>query len=892
MPSAVPLTTNTRLGPYEIVGPLGAGGMGEVYLARDTRLGREVAIKVLPAELSNDPDRLQRFEREAKAVSALNHPHIVTLYEVGESPAGPFLVLEKIDGQSLRDLMRDGVLSVKRLLAIGAQVAEGLAKAHAAGIVHRDLKPENIMVSADGFAKILDFGLAKLVYPELDADAIADATTLAAKTGTAMILGTLGYLSPEQAAGKPADFRSDQFALGVILYELATGEPPFKRQTTAESLAAVIREELAPLRTRSPAVPAQLSWIVERCLAKHPNDRYASSKDLARDLADLRDHLSEISLSGPRGHLDTRPQSSTWVRQGVLAMGVLAIAAGLGWFARGAAPTTTAPLSIDIERLTALPGVESEPTIAPDGKSVAYVRNGDLYLQRVGGRNPILLTPNSPARDFAPAFSPDGKRLAFNSDRDGGGIYVMGETGENVRRVTTRGFRPAWTPDGRELVFAASSADVGYDGNLGQRLEAVEIQSEKIRTIFDGSAQSPAVSPNGRHVAFWGLETGGTAQRDLWTVPLAGLQPGQTPTRLTNDAAHDWSPEWSPDGRWLYFVSERSGSPNLWRIPMDEASGRSRGAPQPVTLSSSYVARVRGSSDGKTFVFSSRSLSTQLMRATFDPRSERVPDRLEEILRLADWSWVGSRPFSPDGQWMVIGNGPSSDYLVVVRIDGSVVRKLAEGPYRNRAPAWSPDGNTIGFASDREGKYEIWGASPDGSNLRRLLRSPQPVLAPVWSPDGQQVLAMEMIQIGTIFRVILHRMTDPDDRFDRLPDLPDGDLLCSGFWRSIDEIAGEGCNGSIWIWSNRDRRYRKWVEGTMLAGSSLQGILPDGRLLLSGVANQGRRLESFDPESGKRQLLISDPEAFAFMLSPDQRALWINRGKEETDLWLARLRTP
>ena len=289
------LTAGTRLGPYEIVSVLGAGGMGEVYRAKDTRLGREVAIKVLPSGVVADPERLARFEREARAVSALNHPNIVTLHEVGASDFGPYLVLEKVDGRSLRELLGDGPLPVRRILSLATQIAEGLAKAHAAGIVHRDLKPDNVMVTADGFAKILDFGLAKLVYPELGGGATDVATTLAGDTASGVILGTLGYLSPEQAAGKPADYRADQFALGALIYEMAARERPFRRGTVLESLAATISDEPDPVQARRPDLPAPLAWLIERCLSKDPGDRYASTSDLARDLATLRDHLSDLT---------------------------------------------------------------------------------------------------------------------------------------------------------------------------------------------------------------------------------------------------------------------------------------------------------------------------------------------------------------------------------------------------------------------------------------------------------------------------------------------------------------------------------------------------------------------------------------------------------------------
>src|SRR5688572_6771736 len=289
------LAAGTRLGSYEIIGPLGEGGMGEVYLAKDSRLGREVAIKVLPADVATDRDRLARFEGEARAVSALNHPHIVTLYEVGTSDSGPFIVMERIDGRSVRELLDEGPLPTRRLLTIGAQIAEGLAKAHAAGMVHRDLKPGNVMVTRDGFAKILDFGLAKLVRPELDANAMDAATTLARDTASGMVMGTVGYLSPEQAAGRPVDYRADQFALGALLYEMATRERPFKRKTLVESLAATISDEVEPLRAKRPDAPAPLAWLIDRCLSKDPGDRYASTGDLARELASIRDHLSDLT---------------------------------------------------------------------------------------------------------------------------------------------------------------------------------------------------------------------------------------------------------------------------------------------------------------------------------------------------------------------------------------------------------------------------------------------------------------------------------------------------------------------------------------------------------------------------------------------------------------------
>src|SRR6266498_4285015 len=282
------IAAGSRLGPYEILVALGAGGMGEVYRARDGRLGREVAVKVLSEEFSSDPDRRKRFEQEARSASALNHPNIVTIHEIGSSDSTTYIAMELVDGRTLREVLQSGPLSTRRLLDLAFQVADGLAKAHSAGIVHRDLKPENVMVSRDGVVKILDFGLAKLMKSTPDESSHLPTTTNQTKAGT--VLGTVGYMSPEQASGKPLDFRSDQFSLGAVLYELATGVRAFRRDTPVQTLAAILEDEPEPIASLNARLPAPFCWIVERCLSKDPEGRYASTRDLARDLAELREH--------------------------------------------------------------------------------------------------------------------------------------------------------------------------------------------------------------------------------------------------------------------------------------------------------------------------------------------------------------------------------------------------------------------------------------------------------------------------------------------------------------------------------------------------------------------------------------------------------------------------
>ena len=304
------LTSGAKLGPYEIVGPLGAGGMGEVYRARDARLDRSVAIKILPAAFSTDSDRLHRFEQEARSASALNHPNIVTIYALGLDASTHYIAMELVEGKTLRELLASGLLPIRKAIEIAAQVAEGLAKAHEAGITHRDLKPENLMVSHDGVVKILDFGLAKLAPPNGELSDMS--TTLARQTQLGLVLGTVEYMSPEQASGHRLDFRSDQFSFGSVLYEMVTGKRAFQRSTAAETLVAILREQPELIGGQNPDVPAPLCWVIERCLTKELDKRYASSRDLARELAAIRDRLWEK----PVKQVETRPTNLPVQRTG------------------------------------------------------------------------------------------------------------------------------------------------------------------------------------------------------------------------------------------------------------------------------------------------------------------------------------------------------------------------------------------------------------------------------------------------------------------------------------------------------------------------------------------------------------------------------------------------
>ncbi|HEY3203917.1 MAG TPA: serine/threonine-protein kinase, partial [Thermoanaerobaculia bacterium] len=389
------LSAGARLGPYEIRAPLGAGGMGEVYRAKDPRLGREVAIKVLPASFSQDADRLRRFEQEARSASALNHPNIITIHDIGSSDSTLYIAMEFVDGTSLRELLAAGPLPSKKMLDVSVQIAEGLAKAHGAGIVHRDLKPENVMVSRDGFVKLLDFGLAKLfAAPQEQVSGMPTMVHQETQPGT--VMGTVGYMSPEQASGRAVDFRSDQFALGSILYEMATGKRAFQRGTGAQTLAAIIQDEPEPVAQVNPRAPAPFRWIVERCLAKDPDERYASTRDLARDLKSVREHISEVAASSG-GAAVAEPVRRRSPALPLVAGGVL-FAALLGVFLGRRMAAVSQPT---FQRLTFQRGTVAAARFGPDGQTVYYSAAWEGSEPRIFSLRPG--TPESSALALPPA---------------------------------------------------------------------------------------------------------------------------------------------------------------------------------------------------------------------------------------------------------------------------------------------------------------------------------------------------------------------------------------------------------------------------------------------------------------------------------------------------------
>ncbi len=725
------IAAGSRFGPYEVSSLLGAGGMGEVYRAFDPRLRRYVALKVLSGNFSSDPEHLDRFQTEAQATSQLNHPNIVAVYDVGQENGVPYLVSELLEGEPLRARLSREHLPLRRAVDIAVQVARGLAAAHERGIVHRDLKPENIFLTREGHAKILDFGLAKLVRTEA---ATADGVTRSLSTQAGMLLGTVGYLSPEQARGSRCDHRCDVFAFGAVLYEMVTGRRAFEGPSAADTIAKILTDDPQSPAELEPRIPPALDRLILHALEKEPDDRFQTMRDVAFVLQGITEPPSAAAAA--TAALPVRRRR--WpVALAAAVLVVFAIAAALVKYTSRPlpAPARAAAKPVLLQRLTDFVGMEQSPAVSPDGKSVAFSAGDEtphIWVRLMAGGAPLKITRDNVPHLF-PRWAPDSGSLIYFSptaeeDAEGGAIYDI----------------PALGGSPRKLAASFTGGDISHDGKSIAYLRRRDNKPELI--VADRNGSNPRVvtalpqafdyalprwSPDDRRIAFERIRV---FNFDISIVDAAGGEPRQITPEMKLLAGYSWL----PDGSGIVCSSSRN-STSLYVRNMDLFVVRLNGSPlQQLTFGESSLFDPDVGRDGQLYV-------TQVRR-DYDiwkiPVNGSPVDNVRHATQVTRQTGQVQTPaISPDGREMAyLSELGGHSNLWVTKLDGSgEVRQITfeqDAAVAIGVPVWSPDGRYIAFFTRRPGTHvgDQWIVRPDGSNLRRIVPEGG---WPAWSPDGK-----------------------------------------------------------------------------------------------------------------------------------------------------------
>jgi serine/threonine protein kinase/Tol biopolymer transport system component len=735
------LSPGARIGTFEVLAPLGAGGMGEVYRARDTRLSREVALKVLPGDRLSDPTRRARFVQEAKAASALNHPHIVTIHEIESADGIDFIVMELVPGKTLDAVIPKSGMRLGEALRIAIPIADALAAAHAKGIVHRDLKPGNVMVTPDGVVKVLDFGLAKLMQDEEPSG--EDATTLAARAkishpGTA--LGTPAYMSPEQATGATVDARSDIFSFGVVLYEMVTGRRPFAGVSSAEIHAALLKEQPKPPSQLVADVPRDLERIILRCLRKEPDRRYQHMSDVKVELLDVKEESDSQGSTPTTAIGPKRSPVRRWAPWAVVGVAVLAAAiAGTLWLLRPPALPPPTVVKLASERWV------GEASFSPDGTQVAYASAGedgtnwDIWLKIVGEAEARRLTTD-PAAEGYPAWSPDGTQIAFVRAYEGstrlggvwaiGAIHLVSPVGGVSRRLSDFPVRLqlSWSPDGRWLAASRARSPEGHAGGISL-ISAANGEAHALTVPKSPAFDiAPAFSPEGRRLAYvscTGVE--GIAACEVYVQALdSELRSEGAPRALTRQQRNLSGLAWTRDGRFIVYGIVQDG---LWRVRAD-------GSAPPERLEEARDGVSPSSALGRNRLAFVRLIGeADIYRLPLVPPGGRPAPILQS-------SFLDLHPqYSPDGRRVAFSSqrAGSGHEIWLADADGTNVARLTRGPGRSQgSPGWSPDGRSIVFDSrDENGRVNVWTIDVEGSGLHQVTHDPTEAFTPSWSRDGR-----------------------------------------------------------------------------------------------------------------------------------------------------------
>ncbi len=777
---------------YRILEQLDSGGMGEVYRAEDLRHGRQVALKFLSPELTRNPPARARFEREARAISALEHPNVCTVHDVGETDDGrAFLAMPFYRGETLKERVARGPLPIAETLDLAAQIAAGLIKAHEKGLIHRDVKPGNVFVTDEGQVRILDFGLAKEV---------GDVTV----TQSGVTFGSPAYVSPEQVLSQPLDARTDQWSLAVVVYEMLRGTRPFHAHSRLAILYNIVHREPEPLSSRRHDVSPAVDAVLARALAKDPEDRYSCVEEFLQELR------RAVAL-GPA------PRMSAW-RRAALIGGLLAALLAIALAVRVAmAPDATAAIRVARTRpLTRAPGMERNPAFSSDGTRIAYVSDepgvASLFVRKLADGSTAegeerLLNAGIFTWDDKPVFSPGGEWIAFASYRQGGGVYLMAAAGGEPLRVAGFGFTPmgdvlsrapslAFSPDGRWLAIAGTLARRGlYLADVRSLIDERGIardrdpawELEQIEIPDDGASVAvldPAFSPDGRRLAYVLISGSGVSVSTLWTVALDGSDP----VAMTTGQYLDHGPVFSPDGRRLFFISDRGGSHDVWTLPLDR---RGRPAAPPVPLTTGVgIGSFAMSPDGRRLVYSKVEDHSNLYRIPADSVAVRLEDAVplttgNQLIEFVD--------VSHDGRWLAFDSNRAGNMdLYLMPREGGEPRRLTSSPAHDWCPRFSPDGQEIVFHSLRSGNRDLWIWTLESGQARQLTDHPAKDWLPNFSPDGQEIV-FESTRSGNVDLWIVPRQGGEPRQLTSTP-FPERFPVYSpdGRWVAFESVTANG----------------------------------------------------------------------------------------------------
>ena len=733
------ITTGQTLLHYRILDKIGEGGMGAVYKAQDTHLDRFVAIKVLPHDRMADPDRKQRFVQEAKAASALHHPNIVVVHDIAADDGLDFIVMEYVEGKTLDQLIGRKGLKINEALGYAAQIADGLAKAHASGIVHRDLKPTNVMVTPEGRVKVLDFGLAKLVEGGPAGD-LGPTATLGRpekpRTEEGYILGTVSYMSPEQAEGRPVDARSDIFSFGAVLYEMLTGQKAFHGESRIATLAAILNEDPKPAVEINETLPPDVGSLLARCLRKDPQRRWQSMSDLRVVLQDLKEDSESGRLRRPEAAArGRRIPALVWI--GLSA--ALVAAAGLLWVLR---PKGGGPVEYEITRMTFDSGMSANPAFSPDGKMFAYASDKgghySIWLQQVAGGTPLRLTDDTVNVNF-PSFSPDGSKVVFNSQRDGG-IFEIGLLGGGLRKLASEGVRPSYSPDGSTIAYL----DVPASINASVRIMLVPAKGGEPTALLPdfgvvdvATGGGPIWSPDGRHILFNGRRTDDPSSLDWWAAPISRGPPIRTGAQASLKLPSVWRSPGAWSGAYVYYSTGTTvEGVNIYRARINPKTLRVSGPAEPVTSGPGIQYQISVLPDGR-LIYGNVVWLAKLL--TIEARPDAGLITGPPVFISHDLTAKFSPALSRDGTTLIYGafGGLRSNlYQIRVRdlVRGEEKAFTIDASQFSQDPQISPDGALVAYHDVRQGtpRTFVMGVSDtagrevcDSCNIRGFYADPR-----------------------------------------------------------------------------------------------------------------------------------------------------------------------